>query len=125
MILDQNSALLLQSVVFSGRCKQKVAQLNGRDAWTEWTCGGSLMQLLLLELMKPVGMIWKMVIALVNMYVVFIYSSTTLYQTCSAQRSQKTGTSMVSLPSIYMYNDHFLALQNFQLLSFQYTGMYE
>ncbi|CAM6010165.1 unnamed protein product [Sphagnum balticum] len=45
--------------------------------------------------------------------------------TCPMQRSQKTGTSMVSLPLIYMYNDHFLALQNFQLLSFQYTGMYE
>lgn len=44
--------------------------------------------------------------------------------TCPIQRSQRTGTSMVSLPSIYMYNDHFLALQNFQLLSFQYTGMY-
>jgi hypothetical protein len=36
----------------------QVAQKNGRDAWTEWTCGGSLIQLLLLELMKLVGMIW-------------------------------------------------------------------
>ncbi|CAN5974212.1 unnamed protein product [Sphagnum jensenii] len=121
MILDQNSALLLQSVVFSGRCKQKVAQLNGRDAWTEWTCGGSLMQLLLLELMKPVGMIW--------LCTMLKYKLAFSEQRCeiinAIRRSQKTGTSMVSLPSIYMYNDHFLALQNFQLLSFQYTGMYE